>query len=87
MDAQSIIDCMGGGNGGVPVVAREYHQGLCRSVQGTFKVMATAVTMMVVVVPCHTRPIHAVRTSDGREDVCSAAKNSAMTDDDETDPK
>lgn len=29
---------MGGGNGGVPAVTRAYHEGLCRSVQTTFKV-------------------------------------------------
>ncbi|CAM9672683.1 unnamed protein product, partial [Laminaria digitata] len=37
VDAQSILDCMGGGNGGVPAVTRGYHLGLCRSVQDTFK--------------------------------------------------
>ena len=41
VDAQSIIDCMGGGNGGVPAVARAYHEGLCRSVQAAFKVTGT----------------------------------------------
>ncbi|CAM9911370.1 unnamed protein product, partial [Sphacelaria rigidula] len=28
VDVQSILDCMGGGNGGVPTVTRAYHEGL-----------------------------------------------------------
>lgn len=39
VDVQSMLDCMGGGNGGVPAVTRGYHEGLFRSVQDTFKVM------------------------------------------------
>lgn len=39
MDAQSILDCMGGGNGGVPAVTKAYHEGLNRSVQAMFTVM------------------------------------------------
>lgn len=39
VDAQSILDCMGGGNGGVPAVTKAYHEGLVQSVQATFKVM------------------------------------------------
>lgn len=38
MDTQSIIDCVGGGNGGVPRVARAYQRALASSVQATFKV-------------------------------------------------
>lgn len=38
VDAQSILDCMGSGNGGVPAVTRAYHEGLCRSVQAMFSV-------------------------------------------------
>ncbi|CBN77415.1 Alpha-galactosidase, family GH36 [Ectocarpus siliculosus] len=37
VDAQSILDCMGGGNGGVPAVTKAYHEGLVQSVQATFK--------------------------------------------------
>lgn len=39
VDAQSILDCMGGGNGGVPAVTKAYHEGLNRSVQAMFTVM------------------------------------------------
>lgn len=39
VDAQSILDCMGVGNGGVPAVTRAYHEALCHSVHSTFKVM------------------------------------------------
>lgn len=49
VDAQSILDCMGGGNGGVPAVVRAYHEGLYRSVQGTFKVQP--------LIDCRTRII------------------------------
>ncbi|CAN0114655.1 unnamed protein product [Ectocarpus sp. 12 AP-2014] len=37
VDAQSILDCMGVGNGGVPVVTKAYHEGLVQSAQATFK--------------------------------------------------
>lgn len=39
VDAQSIMDCMGGGNGGVPTISRAYHKALTDSVQSVFKVM------------------------------------------------
>lgn len=42
VDVQSILDCMGGGNGGVPTVTRAYHEGLCRSVQASFQVVSIA---------------------------------------------
>lgn len=38
VDVQSMLDCMGAGNGGVPAITGAYHHGLCASVQGTFKV-------------------------------------------------
>lgn len=39
VDAQSILDCMGAGSGGVPAVTRAYHDGLIRSVEASFEVM------------------------------------------------
>ncbi|CAM9418058.1 unnamed protein product, partial [Hapterophycus canaliculatus] len=37
VDAQSMLDCMGRGNGGAPAVTRAYHDGLIRSVDASFK--------------------------------------------------
>lgn len=51
VDAQSILDCMGGGNGGVPAVSRAYEEGLCHSVQASFQVKIL-LTPIANVVPC-----------------------------------
>ncbi|CAM9346044.1 unnamed protein product [Discosporangium mesarthrocarpum] len=37
VDAQAMLDAMGQGNGGVPLVTGSYHRGLSQSVQASFK--------------------------------------------------